>query len=290
MYAIYAYPEEKGGAYASTLLIAIDPNTGEFIKSWYWGETLLTWFYNVHAFLAAGRGGETVVGIVGILSLVSLGTGIYLWWPQGALGRSTFLINLRAGLPRFEYDIHRLIGLYSLPIVAVICVTGVMIVFPAQIGRVVGLFSPVTDLHPHVRSGEARGAAAIPVSRAVAAARGVFPDAELKRIYTPEGEAGTYRIVLRQALERFNLSHTYTQVWVDQYSADVLHVVDPARFSAGTALMSYRLAFHNGEAFGLSGRVAVSMLGALLVLLYVAGIMQWLRRRGIQRQRTRTTR
>lgn len=285
IYANYSGPEEKGAAYAATLIIAVDPNTGELIKTWYWGETVITWLYNLHAFLALGVPGENLVGMAGLLSFASLGTGLYLWWPQGRVRRSAFLPAGRGGAARLEYDVHRLVGLYTLLVMVVISITGAMLVFPRQFGAAIGAFSPVQDLHPHVRSTPRPGAGAVAVSAAVAAAMAAFPGAAVKRVFTPDNAGDTFRVVLRQDAEIFNQSHPYTQAWVDQYSGKVLRVTDPTRFAPGTALLSYRLAFHNGEAFGLPGRLLVSALGAVIALLWFTGVLQWWRRRRIQRQR-----
>jgi uncharacterized iron-regulated membrane protein len=285
LYAIYSGPEEKGDSYAATLLIAIDPNTGRLIDSWYWGETFLSWVYNVHAFLDLGRAGEKIVGFLGLLVLLSLGTGLYLWWPRGRLNRSAFVVTAKSAA-RLEYDLHRLTGLYTLVIVAVISLTGVMLIFPGQIGRMVSSLSPVADLHPHVASRATEGIT-IPASRAIAAAQARFPDATVKKFFTPAAADDTYLVVMRQPAERFNVSHTYTQAWVDRHSGEVLHVTDPTQFNGGTALLSYRLSFHNGEAFGLAGRVFVSVLGVVLCALYVTGLLQWWRRRALRQRRGR---
>lgn len=285
IYAIYDGPEEKGGAYASTLLIALNPSTGTVIQSWYWGDTLISWMYNVHAFLDLGKAGEKLVGISGVLALVSLGSGLYLWWPMGLPGRSSFTPAVRGGAARLEYDVHRLTGLYTLVLMAVISVTGAMLVFPQQAGRIISVFSPVEELHPHVPGTPSGDGQPISITAAVAVATARFPGAELRRIHTPGSAEEAYRVVLRQDSETFNRSHTYTQVWVDQYSGRILHVTDPAQFAPGTALLSYRLAFHSGEAFGLPGRLLVSVLGALLAVLWFTGVLQWLRRRRIKRLR-----
>lgn len=285
IYVNYSGPEEKGAAYAATLIIAVNPNSGELIKTWYWGETVITWLYNLHAFLALGVPGENLVGFAGLLSLASLCTGLYLWWPPGPMGRTAFLPAGHGGAARLEYDVHRLVGLYTLVIMMVISVTGAMLVFPRQFGDVIGVFSPIQELHPHVRSTPRPGAAAIPLSAAVDVAMAAFPDAEVKRVYTPGDTGDTFRVVLRQDAETFNRSHPYTQAWVDQYSGTVLRTTDPAHFTPGTALLSYRLAFHNGEAFGLPGRLLVSVFGAVLASLWLTGMLQWWRRRRIRRLR-----
>ncbi len=263
----------------------MNPNTGELIKTWYWGETVITWMYNLHAFLALGVTGENLVGSAGLLSLASLVTGLYLWWPLGRAGRSAFLPAGHGGAARIEYDVHRLVGLYTLPIMVVISITGAMLVFPRQFGAAIDVFSPVEDLHPYVRSTPQPGAGPVAVSAIVAAAMDAFPGAAVKRVYTPGSAGDTFRVVLRQEAEIFNRSHPYTQVWVDQYNGEVLSVTNPTRFAPGTTLLSYRLAFHNGEAFGLSGRLLVSVLGAVPALLWLTGVLQWWRRRRIQRRR-----
>jgi uncharacterized iron-regulated membrane protein len=219
-----------------------------------------------------------------VLVLVSLGTGIFLWWPPGHWRRSAFAPARGADPARVEFDVHRLTGLYTLPVVAVISVTGSMLIFAGPSARLIGLFSTVEDLHPHVRSAPLPGAQPVAIDDAARIAQAEFPDAQLKRIRTPATADAAWHVVLRRPQETFNQSHTYTQVWIDQYSGAVLRRIDPAVFNAGTALMSWRLPFHSGEAFGTPGKLAVSAIGLVLVALYATGLLQWWRRRRIRRR------
>ena len=115
-------------------------------------------------------------------------------------------------------------------------------------------------------------------------ARGPFPRAELRRVTTPAGDSGIYRINFRQDSE-INHRHPYTTVWVDRWSGHIKEVRDPAGFNQGELLMSWLWPVHTGEAFGSTGRMIWFMAGMGLFVLYVSGLLRWLHRHGKVRDR-----
>ena len=280
LYALYTGPEEKGDAYAATLILAMDPNSGRIISTWYWGETWLSWFYNIHFMLDADRFGEKVVGISGLLAVFSALTGLYLWWPLGRFSKSTFVFNFRGGPARLEFDLHRLIGFYTLLLFLIVSVSGFMLTFPKQSAEVIRVVSPVEFPIKTFMSNTKNGPG-ISAMQAVTIAEQVFPGGELKRVYSPAGSDGVWQLAFSHDANTYDTPYRYSRVWIDQYSGQVLHSVDPTQFSAGEDLFSFRLLLHNGEVFGLPGRLFISVYGLFVVMLYITGVMQWWRRRKI---------
>jgi uncharacterized iron-regulated membrane protein len=66
-----------------------------------------------------------------------------------------------------------------------------------------------------------------------------------------------------------------TRVWIDQYDGRVLASRDGRNRTAGDALLGWLHPLHNGEAFGLAGRLIVLLSGLALTLLFVTGILRW---------------
>ncbi|MGR9013151.1 MAG: PepSY domain-containing protein, partial [Gammaproteobacteria bacterium] len=110
-------------------------------------------------------------------------------------------------------------------------------------------------------------------------ARGPFPRAELRRVTTPAGDSGIYRINLRQGNE-INFRHPYTTVWVDRWSGHIKEVRDPSGFNQGEVFTTWIWPVHTGEAFGETGRLLWFFAGIGLFVLYVSGLLRWLHRCG----------
>lgn len=270
-------PESSGSTQ-----VYIDPDTAEVTGRRVWGEYPMTWIYRLHYRLLAGETGETIVGIAGIVLMVSIGTGIFLWWPLWQNSwRAAFA--LRRG-NRFQFDLHKTGGIASAVILPVIAFTGVYMIFPEWIRPCVTMLSAETVPNAeHLRSTPHPGAVRIDADQAVAIARSVYPDAELKRLYLPSRPDGVYVARVRRPGE-VRRSSGNTRVWIEQYSGEVLAVRDWNRRTAADAFFAWQFPLHNGEAFGLAGRWIVFMTGLAPAVLYVTGVMLWLRRRRSRRR------
>jgi uncharacterized iron-regulated membrane protein len=189
---------------------------------------------------------------------------------------------------QLAFDVHRLIGLLSAAILLLLAFTGVQLSFPSVLATLTG-----SSAMAHGETGRSIISTATPNNHPVALesaefiARGPFPRAELRRVTTPAGDSGIYRINLRQGSE-INHRHPYTTVWVDRWSGHIKEVRDPSEFTRGEVLMSWIWPAHTGEAFGATGRLLWFLTGLAPFFLYVSGLLCWLYRRGIIRDRELT--
>lgn len=279
--AEYYDPPDRRGTWGAAYYVLLDPYSGAPRSGWYWNETLVSWIYTLHMYLQAGAAGHDLVGAVGIVLLLLTLNGLYLWWPRGRWSRAALLMKLRSDWPRFEYDSHRLAGLYSLIVMVVVTVTGLNIIWPNAVGATVSVFSPLEAVPQGMRSAPAAGRAPIAASTAFAVAQAEFPDARVQTFVTPSTADSAFRVILRQPFE-LSRNDAQTQVWIDQYSGAVLAVRDPRTFNTGTTLHSLTYALHNGEAFGEPGKFIVFLLGPVLLWLYVTGVTRWWRLRRLR--------
>jgi len=280
-------PKEQTGGEPKELMVAVNPYTGEIVKSRYSGETLMTWIWKLHLTLMLGRAGATVVGFVGMAMLVSVLTGIYLWWPSRSRLVRALTLKRRASPERRVFDLHKVFGVYGTPVLAIVAFSGVYLVFFDYVRPMVDRFSPVELdgwADPQgLTSKIAAGAMPIPLASAVRSAEAVFPEARLRRIRMPEGPAGVYGIRLWQPGEANHLWPS-TAVYVDQYSGEVIAVRDPNRFSAGETFLNVMYPLHGGEALGLPGRILVAIAGFTPLVLYVTGLVRWRQKRRAARR------
>jgi len=268
--------------------VTIDPYSGAALsKDREWGGYLVSFIYELHESLLIETPGQTILGFAAIFLLVSIGTGLYLWWPRPGKVRQAFTFVRSGSVIRWHYEWHKLSGFYSAIILGMLAFTGVYLEFGDYVVPIVRLFSPVQEFPKEdmMQSLPVSDARPLSVEEAVVLARQVFPEGELRSIGIPHGTMGVYQISLRQPGEVME-SNGQSQVWLDQYSGKVLRIHDWRQFTGGEIFLAWLFPLHNGEAFGLIGRWIVFFTGFIPLVLYVTALrMWWLKRQAHQRQK-----
>jgi uncharacterized iron-regulated membrane protein len=271
------------------LFVSIDPYTAEIVANRFYGDFgfIITWIYKFHYSLFLGETGSNLVGGVGVLLLISLASGIYLWLPHQGNYKMAFSMKRRASAERLTFDLHRLSGLYAFPLLLVVAFTGTCMIFSDYVRPLVAHFSPVrggfnpAPPPPEGLRSEATGTTPISLAEAAHIAQTVFPEAAVRFIKTPDGPRGFYGIQMRQPNEASQF-FTTTTAWIDQYTGKVLAVRDPRHFSAGETFLNLLWSLHNGEIMRLPGRISVCLAGVIPLLLYLTGLIRWLQKRRVK--------
>ena len=272
--ARYYKPDETEHLHFAPLMATVNPYTAEVSSSRIWGEYLFTWIYDLHYTLLLDLTGKTIMGCLGGVLLISLGTGIYLWWPAPGKFTTALTIKARASRVRLNYDIHKVSGVYSLVLLLLLVISGILLELPdffnPLINRVSPLYvAPTTTSIPHP------GAVRITVDAAIHIAQQQFPAGKLRWVETPKDANGSYRIMFYQAGEpsqRFPKS----TVWVEQYTGQVLATRNPLTTnSAGDTFITWLHPLHSGEIAGLTGRWLVLCSGLIPAILYITGFIRW---------------
>jgi uncharacterized iron-regulated membrane protein len=272
----------SGTANAPTFTaVYVDPYSASTTGQRVWGEDLMTWIYRLHFQMLAGRIGSIAVGIIGILVVISILSGVYLWWPlwKNSL-RAAFAI--RRGR-RFSYDLHKTFGIVSAGVLLVITFTGVYMEFPDAVNAVAKVFVTVSDTQTAFSSSPDGAKQPLSPDEALAIAQKSFPDATFDHLHPPDGNAGAYEVAFRQA-DEIQQSFGRSQVFLDQYSGEVIAIREPADFTAADAFFAWQFPLHNGEAFGLVGRWVVLFFGLTPAILYTTGVLVWWRKRQSKRR------
>lgn len=293
VWAEYPKPTETADELYAPFRVLVDPYSGKIVAESYWGRTLWTAIYQIHAsWLTArlgvniGRFGFNSVCFLGLFLFISALSGLYLWWPKWGKLKTAATIKRGASPERFYFDLHKAAGFYSSIILLILAFTGFSFAYADYIKPLVRVFSDVKDRHlkePEVNSTVVEGAQPISIAKAVAIADGVFPDAELRGVATPDGKEGVYCISKWQTGEA-NRKWARSKVWIDQYSGRVLAVQDPNRFTGGETFLNVLWPLHSGEIAGLTGRILIFLTGLIPFLLYLTGLIRWLQKRRAKRQ------
>lgn len=275
--AAYTKPEEKAGEFNALLWVDVNPYTAEVVRSYFWGETLVSWIYDLHNTLLMGETGHKIAGFLGLVLMVSLGTGLYLWWPRGGKLAQAFVIKRGTSFHQVTFDVHRVSGIYSVMVLFILAFSGLCMVYPDYIRPLVDVVSPVRQKPVGFQSALIPGAKPISLTQAVAIADQVFPNGELRQVITPEGPTGIYLIRKRQP-EEIERHNPESMVWIDQYSGKVLGKHEPRDNTMGEAFLSIQWSLHSGRALGLPGRILNCLMGFMPLILYITGIIQWLKK------------
>ena len=274
--ARYYNPPETAGRDFAPMLVWLSPDGTQVLRRDYWGDTAMTFVYDLHYRLLMGKSGAVVLGIAGLALIVLLVTGLIVWWPKGPLAKA---LRYKRGAPplRRWRDQHKLAGLSGLVLLLLLTATGVMLELPDKSDAVMSTMAGPPDTLPAPSSSRCEGRQ-IPVSAAINQASRTLPEARLAWIEVPGRGDGTFRLRMRQPGDpsrRF--PHSF--VWVDQYSGRVLAVYDRDKAGALSTLNSWIHPLHDGSFAGFPSRILTVIAGLLPLVLFWTGIAQWRRKR-----------
>ncbi|PPK67336.1 putative iron-regulated membrane protein [Methylobacter tundripaludum] len=243
-----------------------------------WRGNLMNFFVRFHYSLALGEAGRTFVGIVALFLLFSVLTGLIVWWPSSGKIRRALTIKRHASAERFNFDLHKTFGFYCSIVLLVVLASGIEMVFPGYADGLVKVFLPLTPKAGAPMSAETSQREPITLVQAAAITDKRFPDGVYKWIFFPQGERDAYRIV-KGSPQEVNRTRPRRTLWLDQYSGKIVQERDPMTDAAGDVFLQWLYPLHNGEAFGLSGRIIIAITGLVPLLLYVTGVIRWLQKR-----------
>jgi len=239
-----------------------------------------------HWTLFLGVNNAWIVGTLGIALFVSVGLGLYLWWPANGNWRAGLKIKRGASRERMVFDLHKSVGVYCGAFLLVTLFTGVAMIFKPATRAVTTMFSTVRADPDFGKSSPAPGRAPIGAGAAVASAERVFPEGRLHWILFPATPTGVY-VIGKQSDSEPNQTVTTRNVGVEQYTGEVLAIQDRARFTGGERFLEWLFPLHSGEVFAGRARPIVLVLGLAPLVLFMTGLLRWLQSRQTRRRMAR---
>lgn len=233
--------------------------------------------YTLHYNLFLGEVGSTVVGFVGIFALVSSVTGLVIWWPRGGRGWPRALgIKRAARGVRLYFDLHRVAGIYSVVLLAVVMFTGVTLTFGSQTRSLLALVSPIRQQPspPLLRSAPS----GVDADQVLAEAVAGFPGSRVRCLWLPRAAGPAWRVTLTEP-EGVAWAGGRAELWLRPDDGAVIASRQHGQASAAETYLAWQLPLHNGQVLGLPGRIAVCLLGFVPLLLAVTGTLIWWRKR-----------
>jgi uncharacterized iron-regulated membrane protein len=258
-------------------------------KDKYWGRPLVSFIMQLHWCLLLGKTGGMLNGIWAALSIISLLTGLIVWWPLTGKFKQALTFKRHASAVRFNFDLHKTFGFYSTIVLLPVLFSGIYMVLPDRVNVLVKLFSPIDrpnaystiPLNIHSSSPQA-GQQAISVSEVEAVVQERYPAGKLWMLNAPKDRQDVYT-VMKNDVSEISRFTGYRDFAVDQYSGEILKVYDRGTGSVGDVFLDWQWPLHSGHAFGWMGRILVFLAGLACPVLYVTGVIRWLQKRKVNK-------
>lgn len=228
----------------------------------------IEWLFQFHYRLAAGTGGQQTVGWIGVTLLALCLTG--LWMLMRTARRDGWPGLFRPGWPtvplRRWRDLHRAAGLYLVPVLALLSLTGIGMAWNPTVTAAL----PVTP-RPAPQVTPRPDNALLPLS--VILDKTAEPAASSIRL---PGGHGRVVMVMRGRAD----SPDYEQFWYDGYDGTLLGTRRAGERAAADRLMDLLYPLHTGSLVGPAGTILMLLAGLSLPCFLATGLFLWSQRRG----------
>jgi uncharacterized iron-regulated membrane protein len=254
-------------------IVAVNPYTREILGVRTRGRTFLGFVRALHVRLATGALGRGIVKWSSVALLFAMVSGVYLWWP-----RKVTRIRGRRWTTLFWWDLHNVIGVFSLLPLLALTATGVVIGFENQFGHLLDRLGGSSRIDPVrvnvVQQAVVRGDEITP-DQALAVVSTKFPGDAVHRVQMPEF-GGLYRVSFAKA-GRFIIGEE-DSVSINPHSAEIVAQNLSRNFSLRERFMVVNGAIHTGSILGTTTKITAAAACLSIPVQAVSGLLLWLRR------------
>ena len=234
----------------------------------------LDWMIDLHRNVLSAKPGRKVVGGIGILTFALAATGLLLWLINGGSLRA--MVTIRTGPSRrFNFELHRVVGLWTLAFLLLLALTGVGLAYPQTLHdaweRVTG--TPATVRTPKIIGSQLQHPHSL--DEYIAIARAALPDGVPTELRLPESPTGP--VVVRFWRPGDWTPTGSNRVYIDPASTNVLSADVAANWPLGVRLFQSLSPIHYGEWGGLPVKMLWSLFGAAPTALFITGLLVWWR-------------
>lgn len=267
------------------LEIFVDPYRGTILGARGTTEGLINALFDLHVHLLSGETGEQVMGIVGLLTLLLVVTGMVVWWPGVRRWWRGFAVRWRSNWKRMNFDLHRAGGIWSAAFLMVTAATGAGLIFHDAFlaGANWVTASPETPEPPAVvpRPGEPW----LPLDSLLRQADRALPGGTATYVAFPAVPEAPLSV--RKYFDAALHPNGRSFVYLDPWSGEVLAVESAMSAPAGMKALNLLYPLHIGSFGGVGVRVLYALLGLSPLVLFVSGLLMWWNRTQAPKRRKR---
>ena len=225
--------------------------------------------------------GHPLVGYSTVIFIILLITGMVLWWPKKWTKRSakqSFAFDFKLTWKRINYDLHNVLGFYSLLFALIICITGLVFSFPAFKTFYVdslNTFSAETvkkkeNFEPVPQKLESS------LDNALLFALQKHPDADMMSIRLRDSTEEFHDIQIRMLKDRTGKFNWY---YFNQSDGQVSKVKSSEAGKVGDKLAGLNFDLHVGNIWGYPTKILAFVISLICASLPVTGFLVWWNKR-----------
>ncbi|WP_198163520.1 PepSY-associated TM helix domain-containing protein [Pedobacter cryoconitis] len=220
--------------------------------------------------------GQPIVGVVTLLYVLSLLTGLYLWWPKNKKARRVrfwFKWKANSGLKRKNYDLHNILGFYAFSVGLVIAFTGMVWAFPVLDRGLQHLLDTgehsikktIVSVHAVQKALDNKGLDFI-----YADIKKKYPEAKAYHFYFPTDTSSKVTV-----LARYEPTLKTVVMQYNMLSGQLLKTSTFEDKSNGEKFSSMNYDIHTGSILGLPGKILAFMGSLISASLPLTGFLIW---------------
>ncbi|MBV8327328.1 PepSY-associated TM helix domain-containing protein [Chryseobacterium sp.] len=272
------------GTYEYYYRVYIDPYTGKVQEL----ENAKTDFFEIvldlHRRLLLGEKiGKTITGYSTLLLAIILFSGLVIWYPRKMsknMLKGMFFIKLSANWKRINYDLHNVLGFYSMIPLLLIAYSALIWNFTDMDKWIQNFLNDNRRTEQKVKSNRPQNESVgrnIVLNRIWNTMEPQMAHKKSAMINFPRTEAGTYYAEITYAEKQYQNE----QFSFDQYSGVKLksQSYKDKNIGNGTALRERNYDLHTGSIFGITGRIIYFLAGIIAASLPVTGFIIFLNRK-----------
>jgi uncharacterized iron-regulated membrane protein len=277
--------------------VLVDPATGEVTDADHespgWLRLAERLHFDLNMTSVFGLDGTEAIGLLGVVWLLIIVTGMYVWWWPGVKRwANAWRVRRGRGPFTFSLDLHKAVGITILVPLLLVVLTGITFGWPEQSRWIWNAVTFGSYEEPDVTvplSTAQPGAEPIGLDAAVAVVEELGGDVHVEQVSPPQGNpVGVYDVhaVVDGSFFAEAGGERVVDIAVDQYSGAVVAVDDPAAEPVvDQAFDRWIVPVHFGTWAGLASKVAWVVLGVAATVMAATGVVMYVVR--LRRRRTR---
>ncbi len=223
--------------------------------------------------------GQPIVGIAVIIFVISLITGLVLWWPRNKAATKQRVWSRWKPTTRWKrknYDLHNIAGFYTLILALLIALTGLVWAFDWFEDGVKWLANggKTIENKERVFSDTTQITAQYPIDKVYQSVRQDYPEAESYYLSFPQKQAATYYVYVNNGGVMKRVTAQY-----DQFTGERLTLSTFSDKSNGEKVHSLNYDIHVGSILGLPGKILAFLASLVSASLPITGFYIWWGRR-----------
>lgn len=256
---------------AGATQVFMNPHTGRVLGTRTiaeWNRTLPRRLHVLHVQLMAGRAGSAIVGVITIVALVLVLSGVILWWPD-----KIWRVRWSASWKRIVFDLHHALGVFAAVVIVVITTSGLVMHYETLSTWMYDLDRTPSPEIPDQPSPPVSGAVAISTDSLLRTAIAALPGARAMFLQMPPNADQPF-----VAAMRFPEDHTpggRSRIIVDRYTGKPLLTVSTRQAQMGTRLGNAIRSIHTGDLFGKPTETIWLLASIVLASQAVTGVTMW---------------